>query len=84
MRQPTGTTQDLPIAASAPAPAPKDPTFNRAPKLAGSKLEKCTLLYRENYGVSRRVMIALFVEEAGCTQAGAATYYAKIKKELGG
>lgn len=61
-----------------------DPTFNRVPALAGNKLEKSTQLYRENYGVSRKVMMQLFVEEAGCTPAGAGTYYAKIKKALGG
>lgn len=73
----------MPKAADTTPPAPKDPTFNRTGALTGSKLEKCTVLYRENYGVARKVMIQVFVEEAGCTVAGAATYYAKIKKELG-
>jgi predicted SprT family Zn-dependent metalloprotease len=44
-----------------------------------TKLEICRALY--NSDSSRQVNINLFVAEAMCTPAGAATYYAKIKKE---
>ena len=82
-RNGTGFSEEPRMAASAPRP---DPTFTPQPRVretGGSKLDKCRLLFRENYGVARKVMIKLFVEETGATPAGAATYYAKIKKELG-
>jgi len=61
----------LPKAANAPRPAP------RTKKV--TKLDKC----REWYSPvsSRELMINTFMSVAGCTEAGAATYYAKIKKE---
>jgi len=64
----------LPIAAQAPA-APRATT---TPKK--TKLDIC----REWFSPvsSRTLMINTFMQEAGCTKAGAATYYAKIKKEF--
>jgi len=44
-----------------------------------SKLSHCSCLFDPN--ASRADNIAKFVRDAGCTKAGAATYYAKIKKE---
>ena len=46
-----------------------------------SKLEQCRALWVSNSNAARQGVIALFVNEVGCTPAGAATYYAKIKKE---
>lgn len=67
----------------APRPAPKPKTRKPRATRAGSKLDICRLTYRENYGLTRTEMIDLFVSKAKCTTAGAATYYAKLKKELG-
>ena len=50
----------------------------RTPK-ATSKLAKCRDLF--DWTETRPQNISRFVMEAGCTTAGAATYYAKIKKE---
>lgn len=60
-------------AANAPRPAPR-----RTKKV--TKLDKC----RECFSPvsSRELMINTFMLVAGCTKAGAATYYAKIKKEF--
>lgn len=79
----------------APAPAPTRvpagwerittvpaPRVARAAPGGTSKLALSRALYIENFGVSRQAMITLFVQEAGCTPAGAATYYAKHKKEV--
>lgn len=56
-------------------PAPKP----RAPRGAESKLDKCRRVYDPE--LSRAANIVAFTEE-GCTPAGAATYFAKIKKEF--
>jgi len=40
-----------------------------------SKLDKCKQIYTSNRGVSRQTMIGMFVSMAGCTPAGAGTYY---------
>jgi len=55
----------------------------RPAALTGSKLDKCRALFRFNGAWERKEVIALFVSDAGCTAAGAATYYATIKKEFG-
>ncbi len=59
----------LPKAANAARRTPKKVT----------KLDKC----RDAFSLvsSRELMILTFMSVAGCTQAGAATYYAKIRKE---
>lgn len=62
----------LPKAANAPRPAPK-----RTKKV--TKLDKCRRVWDPE--LSRDANIVAFIEE-GCTPAGAATYYAKIKKEF--
>lgn len=52
---------------------------------SGSKLDQCRAIYRANKNTTRdtprSAIIDLFVKQAGCTPAGAATYYAKISKE---
>lgn len=48
---------------------------------AGSKLDKCWNLYKSYSHVGRGGLIAMFVNEAGCTVAGAGTYYATCKKK---
>lgn len=49
----------------------------------GSKLDQCRAIMRNNRTSSRAALINMFVNQAGCTTAGAATYYAKIKQEIG-
>lgn len=74
-----GTTADelkpmpLPVAAKT-----KTPRVTRATGL--TKLDLCRKVYDPE--LSRAANIVAFTEE-GCTPAGAATYYAKIKKEFG-
>lgn len=63
-----------------PAPAPVQRNLPRGPRFP-SKLEQCRALWVSNSTAARQGVIALFVNEVGCTVAGAATYYAKIKKE---
>lgn len=52
----------------------------RATEAPGSKMEKCANLYVSYQHLGRQMVIAMFVQEAGCTPAGAATYYATMKK----
>ncbi len=51
----------------------------RANNTKRSKLDICKSIYDPN--ASRNNMIKMFINEGGCTKAGTATYYAKIKKE---
>lgn len=44
-----------------------------------TKMARAVDLYRNNWGVSPRVMKMLFTEELGMTHAGASTYYYKAK-----
>lgn len=44
-------------------------------KSAQSKLDRCKELYKKYFGSSRATMIREFINQAGCTPAGAATYY---------
>lgn len=83
--------------AQAPKPAVLDntgfivrhpPTLPREPLLAGdfpgaSKIDVCKKLYLKYSMLSRSEIIAKFTAEAGCTPAGAATYYATCKKAYG-
>lgn len=46
-----------------------------------SKLNQCRIIFGDLNGLKRSVIINAFVRDAACTPAGAATYYAKIKKE---
>jgi predicted SprT family Zn-dependent metalloprotease len=80
-------------AAKAGADAPTTATSHKRPKAKPartttppkgrwtSKLSHCSCLFDPN--ASRSDNIKKFVDEAGCTAAGAATYYAKIKKARG-
>lgn len=52
----------------------------RATEAPGSKLDKCANLYVSYQHLGRQMVIAMFVQEAGCTPAGAATYYSTMKK----
>lgn len=69
---------------TAPPPAAKAPLAVKLPP-AGSKLDQCRALWKTHNlplaPQSRATMLDLFVRFAGCTPAGAATYYAKIKNE---
>lgn len=48
-----------------------------------SKLDMCKAIYHARSEMSRAELINLFVQQAGCTAAGAATYYTSIKKAYG-
>lgn len=54
--------------------------------LTGSKIDVCSSLYAKyvanGYMVERKMMINLFMTHAHCTNAGAATYYATLKKRF--
>ena len=45
-----------------------------------SKLDQCWSIYKQNVGQSRADVIKQMVERAGCTPAGASTYYSTCKK----
>lgn len=53
------------------------------PTFSGSKIDKCKALYVKHKQLSRKDIINKFVAEAGCTPAGAATYYATCTKVYG-
>jgi len=59
-------------------PAPAAPVA--APKTYGSKLEHCRAIYAANRSQGRAAVIKLFISQAGCTQAGASTYYHTCNK----
>lgn len=69
-----GIERPEPVALAANAPARTEPPKSKNV----SKLDKCRELY--NRTESRQWNINQFIAGAGCTTAGAATYYAKIKK----
>lgn len=46
----------------------------------GTKLEQCMTIFAANSSLSRGEVIKLFVSDAGCTTAGASTYYNTVKK----
>lgn len=51
-----------------------------APVAGASKIDKCWELYKRNVHLSRGAIIQTFISSAGCTTAGAGTYYATCKK----
>lgn len=53
------------------------------PAQAGTKMAQCERIYKMNRGATRAALIAVFIRDAGCTTAGAATYYATLKNKLG-
>ena len=57
---------------------PRKPITATAPRV-GSKMDVCKQLYADNPGMSRGDMINLFIAQAGCTKAGASTYYQTCK-----
>jgi len=84
------TLQPMALAADQPKPIPTTLTgmsgtvydVVRVPKPATglTKLARCRALFDSN--VCRATHIQVFIDEVGCTPAGAATYYAKINKEV--
>lgn len=64
--------------------APTVVTPAAAPVNTGrTKMEHCTGIYLSNRALQRAELIKLFVSQAGCTPAGAATYYATLKSKYG-
>ena len=57
-------------------PVPRSPT----PRQAQTKLALCKIIYANSVGVDRASVIELFIKQADCTIAGAATYYATCKR----
>ena len=79
------------LVASAPVaatPVAQKPVYAIAAQVAdkrvteapGSKIEKCANLYVSYQHLGRATVIAMFINEADCTPAGASTYYATLKK----
>lgn len=58
---------------------PKPPTTPPAPN--ETKADIARRIFADNLGISRKAMILLFIEVAGLTPKGAATYYYNIKEE---
>lgn len=60
----------------------KAPAKARAPRHreGETKIDRCRALYKANAGASKDVMIKMFIEQVGCTPAGAVTYYLTCKK----
>ncbi len=50
---------------------------------SGSKIDMCEQVFKAKPGMSRSQYIDAFVSIAKCTPAGAATYYATLKKRYG-
>lgn len=62
---------------------PAKPATKKAPKRGGSKLTACRMAYATALAATRtRARMIQRFQDLGCTPAGAATYYAKIKKEM--
>ena len=79
-------SNQMPLLKAANAAKPKPSLTLAARNAAGrgmkgktSKLDTCRALFESE--LSREQNIHLFMKVGGCTTAGAATYYAKIKKE---
>lgn len=64
-----------------PRQAAQNPSPSRTTKKpsSGSKMDVARKIMVENPGKSRSEIIALFMEQAGLTKAGASTYYQKLK-----
>lgn len=88
-----GTVQPKPVVPTQPtikAATPKPIIPTHQPIFAtpvvkpqtGSKMDVCKQLFAAHRSSSRSEMIALFVARAQCTPAGAATYYATLKKNF--
>lgn len=72
------TSTPTPVVATV-KPTPSAVTFE-----TGSKMDLCATIYKLHRGTkSRSEIIAFFVSQAKCTDAGASTYYATLKKKLG-
>lgn len=53
------------------------------PGVTTSKIDLCKALYTKHRSATRAQLIAMFIGQAGCTAAGAGTYYATCKKVYG-
>lgn len=57
------------------------PNMSRSASMKGAtKIEMCRQIWNEYPNASRQEMLNAFMAEAGCTKAGAATYYNTIRK----
>jgi len=52
------------------------------PNKRESKMDMCKTIFKTKTDLSRKEYLELFMNEAGCTKAGAATYYATIKQGI--
>jgi SprT protein len=70
---------------SVPVPTTPTKATPSAPKKTGTKLEQCFKWYQYYVaggytGSLRQMCIAVFIQEVGCTPAGASTYYSQCVK----
>lgn len=70
----------VPVGSKAPEGAPVEAKRER-PAKGESKLDKCRAIFKANAGLDKAAMKKLFVEQGGCTEGGANTYYLTISKE---
>lgn len=78
---PTTRVTPVPVFTVSRTTAQAMPVHRQIVPTSGSKMDICTAIFRLHSGISRGDMIAKFVN-AGCTPAGASTYYQSIKKKL--
>lgn len=78
----TDLTGKKPVITSYPPSKPAAPITGNKNAYA-SKLDHCKDIYKLNKLSGRQTVIMLFVSIAGCTPAGAGTYYATCKKLFG-
>lgn len=57
-----------------------DTSTTKASVSTESKMTVCKRLFQQHINKTRAEMIALFMKDAGCTKAGASTYYQNCKK----
>lgn len=70
----------VPLGSKADPAAPAE-TKRVKPAKGESKLDKCRAIFKANAGLDKVAMKKLFVEQGGCTEGGANTYYLTISKE---
>lgn len=76
-----GVTYVVDIPAAAPVETAEPAKAKRGRAAGGeTKLSKCKAIYAANATLDKAAVIKLFVEQAGCTPAGANTYYLTCKK----
>lgn len=73
---------EVPVAAAAPEAGAETPAPKAKKDKGETKIAKCRAIYAASpEGTLKADIVARFVNEAGCTPAGANTYYVTLSKE---